>query len=121
MFWGSNNNLGFGIFPDDEAVDFNEDMEDQKEVVCRLKGMIAAHDRGRSDSSSSQENERVRSRQKCKKVPMTAVEETRINCTEHEEEEVLYWCKEDQIMVCKECLIFGKHRLHTALKGEEMR
>ena len=96
-------------------------MDDQKKVVSRLKGMIAANVRGRSDSSSSQENEWARIRKKCKKVPMIAVEESRINCTEHEEEEVLYWCKEDQIMVCKECLIFGKHRFHTALKGEEMR
>ena len=41
-------------------------------------------------------------------------------CSEHEEE-LMYWCKEDQLMVCPDCFIFGKHRLHTPLRNEEMR
>ena len=108
------------IFLTDDAVDFTEDLDDKKEVLSRLKGMVA-HVRGRSDSSSSQEDIRVHSKKKSRKTPMTAVHETSKTCSEHEEEELLYWCKEDQVMVCKECLIFGTHRLHTPLKGEEMR
>lgn len=102
----------------DDAVDFNEDLSDQKEVLNYLKSTIAPIG-GESESSSSQEDRRARSIRKSKKA--AAMEKTKENCTEHEEEEVLYWCKEHQIMVCKECLIFGKHRLHTALKGEDMR
>ena len=41
-------------------------------------------------------------------------------CSEHDDE-LIYWCKEDQIMVCPDCFIFGKHRLHTPLRNEEMR
>ena len=41
-------------------------------------------------------------------------------CSEHDEE-LIYWCKEDQIMVCQDCFIFGKHRSHTPLRNEEMR
>ena len=36
-------------------------------------------------------------------------------CEDHSE--VLeYWCKEDRKLVCKECLIFGEHKGHTAIK-----
>lgn len=42
-------------------------------------------------------------------------------CAIHPDEKADYWCKEDSLLVCKDCLIFGEHRGHTAVKGEEMR
>ena len=42
-------------------------------------------------------------------------------CVEHVGENANYWCKEDNMKVCKECLIFGDHWGHSALKGDEMR
>ena len=91
-------------------MDFNDDFSGQQDVVRRLKEKIAAS--VMSDSSSSQENSRS-CRRKSKKV----MEE---NCVEHGENAV-YWCKEDNMKVCKDCLSFGDHRGHTALRGDEMR
>ena len=84
-----------------------------------MKSSIVHIGGGSQSSSSSQEDRRARSIRKSKKA--SGLDKTKEKCKDHEEEEVLYWCKEDQIMVCKECLIFGRHRLHTALKGEDMR
>ena len=91
-------------------MDFKDDFSDNQDIVRRLKEKIAYV---RSDSSSSQENSRS-----CRKKSKKAMEE---NCVEHVGENAIYWCKEDNMKVCKDCLIFGDHRGHTALRGNEMR
>ena len=91
-------------------MDFNDDFSDRQDVVRRLEEKIA---HARSDSSSSQENSRS-----CRKKSKKAREE---NCVKHLGETMIYWCKDDNVKVCKDCLIFGDHRGHTALRGDEMR
>ena len=40
-------------------------------------------------------------------------------CVNHPHHKKDYWCKEDSLLVCEECLIFGEHRGHTAVIGED--
>ena len=32
-----------------------------------------------------------------------------------------YWCQDDCMLVCKDCLIFGEHKAHNAVKQEQRR
>ena len=42
-------------------------------------------------------------------------------CPEHLSVLLKYWCEDDSKLVCEECLIFGEHRGHRALKREQRR
>ena len=42
------------------------------------------------------------------------------SCLEHQLA-LEFWCVEDQVLVCKDCLILGNHILHTPLRGDELR
>ena len=42
-------------------------------------------------------------------------------CRDHPDLLLEYWCEEDSWLVCKDCLIFGEHKGHTAVTGEKMR
>ena len=39
-------------------------------------------------------------------------------CTDHPAVLIEYWCEEDCKPVCKDCLIFGDHKGHTAVTVE---
>ena len=83
-------------------------LQESQELVERLR---RARMRANSCSSSSLEerSEDIRRKGqvgKCPDHPMLVVE---------------YWCKEDSVLVCKECLIFGLHKGHTALNKEQRR
>ena len=83
-------------------------------MVKRLRAKIAAV---MTDSSSSQEEMDGLDKRKGVKKAATDVE----RCDDHPEEVADYWCEEDCKVVCKDCLIFGEHRGHRAVKGEERR
>ena len=90
---------------------FSSDSCGQQESLELVDRLRRAKLRANSCSSSSLEErvEDVRRKgqaDKCPDHPLVVVE---------------YWCKEDKVLVCKECLIFGLHRGHTALNGEQRR
>jgi hypothetical protein len=43
------------------------------------------------------------------------------SCTDHPEVLLEYWCEDDSRLVCKNCLIFGEHKGHTAITVEQRR
>ena len=88
-------------------------------MVKRLRAKVAAV---MTDSSSSQEETEDLDKKKGVKKTATDVSETAVErCDDHPEEMAEYWCEEDCRLVCKDCLIFGEHRGHSAVKGEERR
>ena len=75
-----------------------------------------------TDSSSGQEETNGLDKRKCVKKAATDVSQTDVErCDDHPEEVAEYWCEEDCKVVCKECLIFGDHRGHSAVKEEDRR
>ena len=40
-------------------------------------------------------------------------------CSEHKGVLLEYWCEEDRLAVCHECMIFGGHKGHTATKSRK--
>ena len=42
-------------------------------------------------------------------------------CSDHPETLLEYWCEDDSHMVCRECLIFGEHKGHTAIMKKQKR
>ena len=40
-------------------------------------------------------------------------------CEDHPAVLLEYWCEEDCRLVCKDCLIFGDHKGHTAITEEK--
>ena len=83
-------------------------------MVKRLRAKVAAV---MTDSSTSQEETEGLDKRKCVKKAATDVE----RCEVHPEEVEEYWCEEDCKVVCKDCLIFGDHRGHIAVKEDERR
>jgi hypothetical protein len=86
-------------------------------VVKRLRAKIAAV---MTDSSTSQEDTEGLDKIKGVKKATTARGKGE-RCVDHPEEMAEYWCEEDCRLVCKDCLIFGEHRGHRAVKGDERR
>ena len=88
-------------------------------MVKRLRAKVAAV---MTDSSTSQEETEELDKRKGVKKAVTDVSQTDVErCDDHPEEMAEYWCEEDCRLVCKDCLIFGEHRGHSAVKGEERR
>ena len=42
-----------------------------------------------------------------------------VECSEHSGFLLEYWCYEDMMDVCQECLIFGKHKGHDAARSKK--
>ena len=40
-------------------------------------------------------------------------------CSEHPGVSLEYWCEEDRLGVCHECMIFGRHKGHSATKSRK--
>ena len=40
-------------------------------------------------------------------------------CSEHPGVLLEYWCEEDRLAVCHECMIFGGHKGHTATRSRK--
>ena len=86
-------------------------------MVKRLREKIAAV---MTDSSTSQEETEGLDKKKGVKKTATVRGDVK-RCVDHPEEMGEYWCEDDCREVCKDCLIFGEHRGHRAVKGEQRR
>ena len=42
-----------------------------------------------------------------------------LECSEHSGFLLEYWCKDDKMDVCQECMIFGKHKGHAAYRSKK--
>ena len=106
----------------EEAVNFYQDCDpaegENKEVVKRLRAKIAAVMTD-SSTSSEKEAEGLDKRKGLQKAATARIDVKR--CVDHPEEMEEYWCEDDCREVCKDCLIFGEHRGHRAVKGEQRR
>ena len=76
------------------------------------------------DGSSSSQEEKIQGRSLVKRKDQKRIGLNGMDkdeCPDHNRELLEYWCEEDSRLVCKECLIFGEHRGHTALTVEQRR
>ena len=114
----------------EDAVDFKMDITilESQELVERLSRAKISFN---SDMSSSQEEGScdgpVSSRGRFKEVRIQNLDQKNKSesndgtCRNHPGVELEYWCEDDEVLACKECLIFGPHKGHTALSGEKKR
>ena len=94
-----------------------EDSSDSARLVERLlKARRRANtNSAKCDSHSSEEDGRQIGRR------IKSGEDKMSDSCEVHPNPLEYWCQDDCMLVCKDCLIVGEHKAHNAVKQEQRR